>query len=284
MSFSLTELFTDLPRIRLVDVGASPIDGDPPYAPLFATGAADLVGFEPDPEQFAALERLGLEHARFEPAAIGDGQPAILRTCRSPGMTSLFEPDKRVLEHFHGFAGWGRVVRREPIETSRLDDIESVRGADYLKLDVQGGELAVLHGATLTLEQVSVVHTEVQFVPFYREQPLFADLDQELRRAGFLFHRFQPIHSRVFQPMLVNEDIYAGLSQELWADAIYVKAFTDFDRRSEEELLKIATLLHDLYQSYDLAALALRHLDARTNAGRESRYMQALESDMLASA
>ncbi len=277
MLFSLSSIFSDLPELKLLDIGASPIDGDPPYKNVFDSGRADLVGFEPDPVQFQALLDMELPRATFLPLALGQGGPAELKICHSPGMTSLLEPDAEILSNFHGFSEWGRVEQRKLLETHRLDDVEEARGSDYLKIDVQGGELAIFEAGKQVLQGLSVVHTEVQFVPFYKDQPLFAELDQVLRQAGFFFHRFLPIHGRVFKPMMINEDPFAGLSQELWSDAIYVRRFTDFAELPVSQLLKIAILLHDLYESVDLVSLALQHADARAGTKRQERYLRALQ-------
>jgi len=275
---SLREVFPDLPELKLVDVGASPIDGEPAYAALHASGYAELVGFEPDEAQFARLQKLRLPRATFLPCALGDGGEHELRVCRAPGMTSLLEPDAEVLEHFHGFGEWGRVERRVPVRTRRLDDVPEARGCDYLKLDVQGGELEVLRGAREVLAGCLVVHTEVQFVPFYRGQPLFAELDQALRAAGFWLHRFEPMQRRAFKPLLIDDDPYAGLEQVLWTDAVYLRRFTDLAGLDGPALWKLAWIVHDLYGSFDLAALALRHLDGRDAGSRQRRYVAALEA------
>ncbi len=277
MLFPLSSIFSDLPELKLLDIGASPIDGDPPYKNVFDSGRADLVGFEPDPVQFQALLDMELPRATFLPLALGQGGPAELKICHSPGMTSLLEPDAEILSNFHGFSEWGRVEQRKLLETHRLDDVEEARGSDYLKIDVQGGELAIFEAGKQVLQGLSVVHTEVQFVPFYKDQPLFAELDQVLRQAGFFFHRFLPTHGRVFKPMMINEDPFAGLSQELWSDAIYVRRFTDFAELPVSQLLKIAILLHDLYESVDLVSLALQHADARAGTKRQERYLRALQ-------
>lgn len=160
--------------------------------------------------------------------------------------------------------------------TRRLDDLVEVGAIDYLKLDVQGSELSVLRGAPCKLASTLVVETEAQFVPFYKHQPLFAEVDQELRGAGFLLHRFGPMVSRVFKPMLIRDNVYAGLSQTLWSDAVYVRRFTDFAKLSSDALLKIALLTHDLYRSIDLVALALGHVDERDGSDRLSRYQHRL--------
>jgi len=52
-----------------------------------------------------------------------------------------------------------------------------------LKIDVQGAELAVISGAQEMLRNVAVVEVEVEFVPLYVGQPLFADVDAAMRAA-----------------------------------------------------------------------------------------------------
>ena len=101
---------------------------------------------------------------------------------------------------------------------------------------------------------------------------------QALRAAGFWLHRFLPIHSRVFKPLMVNNDIYAGMSQVLWTDAVYVRRFTDFPTMDTAALQRIALMAHDLYGSFDLAALALLELDKRDGGTRQPHYLKALTS------
>ena len=275
---SISTLFPDFPDVKVVDVGASPIDGEPPYQPLHAADKMDLVAFEPDETQFAALQKLNLSRTTLVKAAIGDGREGVLNVCKSPGMTSLLEPDLSVLGHFHGFAEWGTVLERIPMKTRRLDEVAEARGCHFLKLDVQGGELPILNHGQNTLNTCMMVHTEVQFIPFYEDQPLFAELDQALRANGFWLHRFLPIHSRVFKPIMVNNDIYAGMSQDLWTDAVYVRRFTDFPTLAVEALQRIALIAHDVYRSFDLASLALLELDKRDGGGRQRHYIRALSS------
>ncbi len=276
--FSLREIFDDIPVVRVVDVGASPIDGTPIYEPLRQSGGADVVGFEPAKDQYERLIEMNIPRSTFLPDAIGDGSEGELKICRGPGMTSLLEPDQRVLSHFHWFDTYAEVVRREAMPTRRLDDVPEARGMDFLKVDVQGGEREVFQGGPERLAEAVMIHTEVQLVPFYVDQPLFAELDLLLREAGFWLHRFEPIQSRVFKPMVVNNDIYAGMSQQLWTDAVYVRPFVDFPTLDTSSLLKIAVLAHDLYGSYDLVVLAFQRLDEREGTQRHQRYLSCLLS------
>ena len=84
----------------------------------------------------------------------------------------------------------------------RLDDSPETEGADLIHLDVQGAELMVFQNALRRLADAVVIHTEVEFLPLYIDQPLFGDIDVFLRGQGYLFHRFSPIVSRTIQPML----------------------------------------------------------------------------------
>ncbi len=262
-----------IPPVKVLDIGASPIDGDPPYAPMRAHGRVDVVGFEPSPAQYAALQALDAPGCTWLPHAVGDGSEGTLRICRAPGMTSLLEPDLDVLSRFHLLAECAEVLDTLPMPTVRLDDLAEAAGADYLKVDVQGSEGAVLDGAARVLDELTVVHIEVNFVPFYEGQPLFAELDQRLRAAGFLLHKFAPLVSRVFKPLLLNGDPYAGLSQVLWTDAVYVKSFTDLQGYSDDQLLKTARIAHEVYGSFDLCGMLLHAHDRITGAGLYGEYL-----------
>lgn len=57
---------------------------------------------------------------------------------------------------------------------------------DFLKLDVQGGELVVLQGATQLLKTVTFIQFEVSAVEYnYGGAACWSDLDQFLQRRGF---------------------------------------------------------------------------------------------------
>lgn len=272
MAFPLQSV-TPIPPVKVIDVGASPIDGDPPYAAMRGHGDVAVVGFEPSPSQFAALQARPIPGCTFLPHAVGDGTDGTLRVCRAPGMTSLLEPHRAVLERFHLLAECAEVLETIPMPTVRLDDVPEAADSDYIKIDVQGSEGAVLAGAPRVLSELTVVHIEVNFVPFYEGQPLFAELDQQLRAAGFLFHKFTPLVSRVFKPLLLNNDVYAGLSQVLWSDAVYVKSFTNLEAYEDAQLLKTARVAHEVYGSFDLCGMLLAHHDRRCGGTLYSEYL-----------
>ena len=266
-------------RFKIVDVGASLKDGEPPpYATLLGQGDVDIVGFEPSREALDDLSARKGPHETYLPHAIGDGGRHTLNICLAPGMTSLLTPNPAVLNLFHGFPAWGQVLSTETVDTVRLDDVAETAGAAMLKIDIQGGELMALSNATARLRDLLVIHTEVEFLPMYVDQPLFSDLDLFLRRHEFVFHRFHPPVSRTIAPLLVNNDIYAGMSQLLWADAIFVRDFTRLDALTDQQLLVMAAILHDCYRSFDLAMRLLTEHDTRAGTQLAADYLSRLRT------
>jgi FkbM family methyltransferase len=127
----------------IVDIGANPIDGDPPHKSMLEAGLCRVIGFEPQHEALRALlERKGpLE--TYLPYAIGNGEQHTLHQCRASGMTSLYQPDSRYLGVFNEFEELGRVVSTQSISTQRLDEVVEITDFDMLKIDIQGLELDV---------------------------------------------------------------------------------------------------------------------------------------------
>jgi len=266
-------------RIKIVDIGANPIDGSPPYAGLLRAGHAEVIGFEPNPEALARLQASSGPHETYLAHAIGDGGRHILHICAAPGMTSLLLPNEKVLALFHGFSEWGRVLATETMDTLRLDDVPEAEGVELLKLDIQGAELMALRHAETRLASTLVIQAEVEFLPMYVGQPLFAEVEAYLRQRGFMFHRFYPQTSRVVRPLLVDNNIYAELSQLVWADGVFIRDLTRLEHLSDIALLRMAMILHDCYGSVDVVLHLLTEHDRRTGAILATAYLKGMRQE-----
>ena len=55
---ALPDSSTGEPPVAVVDIGANPIDGDPPYRLLLDTGLCTVTGFEPQRQALAELHKL----------------------------------------------------------------------------------------------------------------------------------------------------------------------------------------------------------------------------------
>ena len=268
------------PVVELLDIGAMP-EGTPRFQRLVDQGLVSVTSFEPQDEERARLGPPSRGN-RVLPYVLGDGKPGILHVTRYPGCTSLFEPDPAVIDMFDsmGAAGPGgnfAVMRREPVQTRRLDDIDECPKADFVKIDVQGAELLVLENAVAKIADAVVIDCEVEFVALYKNQALFGDIHSFMRRQGFAFHKFLDISGRTFLPM-TRRNRRAATSQGLWADAIFVKDFSRLERFGDGQLLKAALILHEAYASVDLVLRLLLEYDRRTGERRGQRYTAALQT------
>lgn len=275
--FAICSILPPLPRLKIVDIGAMSLgEGTEPYAALVKATPCDVIGFEPVTDELEKLKQTGKKDERFLPYFVGDGSTRTFYECNFPMTSSLFEPNTALLAKFQNLEELVRVVKTYPVETKRLDDMPEVRGTDLLKVDVQGAELMVFRGGVDMLKDVLVIETEVEFLPLYKEQPLFSDVDAFLRDRGFQFHRMSAQCGRTFKPLIANNDINAMMSQLLWADAIYVPDFMAFDHLAPAALLKLACILHEHCQSFDLAALALEAYDRQTGTQFNRIYIEQL--------
>ena len=253
----LSEILTPQRLTAIVDVGANPIDGDPPYKAMLAAGLCQVTGFEPQP---AALQRLELNKGpreRYLPYVLADGTERTLHVCALEGMTSLLVPDPEHLALFNLFPTWGTVKQRIPVATRKLDDVGEITALDFLKMDVQGAEREVLAHGRAKLKDTVVIQAEVSFVPLYKDQPSFGDMDLALRAMGFLPHCVTGTKIWPLSPMVVGDAPNRGIRQLLETDMVYVRDFTRPQNLTAEQWKHLALVAHHCYGSYDLALKAI---------------------------
>ncbi len=273
----------DLDRLtHVVDIGASPTDGPPPYAPLLEAGLCRVTGFDPDPVAIAKLNGTRGENETYLPHAIGDGHAHFLYVCDySCGWTSLYEPRAAALECFPYFRQPARVIRREPIQTRRLDDLD-LGSVDFIKMDMQASELTALNNGHATLRSVAAIQLEMQFINLYEGQPSFGEVDQELRWFGFIPHTFFTIKKFPIAPLRFGDDPTRPFNQLLEADLVYVRDFTSPDDIDTDQLKHLALISHACYGSADLAGRCIAVLEQRgvLPARSVERYIEILTGSM----
>lgn len=283
-NFSILEILgSRVPMVTVVDIGAM-VEGKlrNRYDGLVERGVAQVIGFEPQPAEFEKLKAHAAPRHTYLPCFVGSGKPATFYRCRYSACSSLYRPDPRVIDLFTSIGaslgGNFEVMGTAEVETVRLDDIKEVTACDFLKADVQGAELDALEGAVRTLGATAVVEMEVEFVPIYENQPLFAEIDLFMRQNGFLLHKLVDVGGRSIRPFAVEGNPYQSMSQLLWADAVYIKDFTRFDTLSPEMLLKTAVLLHEVYSSIDMVALALKAFDVKAGTRLCADYIEKVKT------
>ena len=275
-----------IPGIEILDIGAMLEDGADRYVGLVSEGLGQVTGFEPNRQEFDRLSQRP-EPYRYLPLFLGDGKKATFHVTNYPGCSSLLEPNSDVIDLFQTMDaipdnGNFYVTAREQVQTTRLDDVAPEVRGDLLKIDIQGAELMVLENGRRVLGQCLVLETEAEFVPLYRDQPLFGDLQSFLRTQGFMLHKLIDFGGRPFKGVSA-QDPFAPVSQVMWADAIFVRDFSNLAAYGDDDLIKASAILHVVYQSCDLVALLLREHDRRLGDGLWGKYAAWLEGAELPS-
>lgn len=250
--------------LQVADIGAADLGEAPLYKDLVDAGLAELNAFDADPRQHAALRQLYGERVRIFPQVVGDGGPATLYLAApQSGMTSLFRPSADHLAFFNGFERLGQVEREQAVNTTRLDDVEGLPDLDFVKMDIQGGELAALRHGTGKLARCAMVQLEVSFVPLYEGQPCFGEVDVWMRGQGFIPHCFTGLKKWSIAPVLRDGDFRSPFNQLLEADIVYVRDPVRAGGMDPDLMKAVALLAHHGFYSIDLAGRMIALLAAR---------------------
>lgn len=209
------------------------------------------------------------------PLAVWDSiGTATLYVTKNPECSSLYPPNELVINRLTEYADFQKLLSTIEVETTTLDEYFKQNPAtiDFLQLDVQGGELNVLDGATQLLNnQLLMLCVEVSFVELYKNQPLFADVDIYLRNQEFTLLDFGTKWHGRRQGIKLMSQQHPG--QFVWTDAYYardlIRPDQNFKFKTPERIFKLACIA-DLLMFYDYALELLAYLTLKY--GENSQY------------
>ncbi|QLA14579.1 FkbM family methyltransferase [Desulfolutivibrio sulfodismutans DSM 3696] len=168
----------------IVDGGANKGRTTARFLELFPR--ARVAAFEPLPELARKLEKRYLGDARVvvQACALGPQAATAELTVLSRRTLSSMLPPTGIHEKYADQDI--RQTARVTVPVVRLD-AALPQGADIIKLDLQGYELAALQGAVGILPRAALILAETAFYPLYDGQPLFPELREFLAAHGFAF-------------------------------------------------------------------------------------------------
>jgi FkbM family methyltransferase len=264
--------------LQVADIGAADIAEAPPYRVLLDAGLARLSAFDADVRQHDKLRATYGEDLALFTQIVGDGtQQTLHLAAPASGMTSLLKPDAGRLAFFNGFELFGEIHSTELVQTTRLDDVAGLPDLDFLKMDIQGGELQALEHGQARLAHCAMIHLEVSFVPLYEGQASFGQIDVWMRTHGFIPHRFTDVKRWSISPIICDGDIRAPFNQLLEADIVYARDLID-PGLDATLLKKTALLAHACYDSPDLAGHIIARLEVagQIAGGSFAKYLGVL--------
>lgn len=244
---------------HIVDVGANPVE-PVPYEGLLASGGCTLTGFEPQKEAFEKLQKIKGPNETYHQFAVGDGRVRQLYLMTHDTMTSFFEGDDEAIGYLRRFSGSLKTKSVEAMETVALD-MADIGDFDLLKIDIQGGETIVFSGAPEKLSRAVAVIPEVRWYRLYRDEPMFAGVDQDLRARGFALHKFMFNKARVLPTSQHGRLLHeANENQLIDGDAVYIRDIVPSNTYSVEQMKHLAILSDGVWFSHDLTVRCLDHL------------------------
>jgi FkbM family methyltransferase len=174
----------------------------------------DIVSFEPVASTFASLAERSASDARWHchHVALGElASHATIHTSPDPAANSLLYPTTAQVSTCNP-PEWPEGAESVTIET--LDklwaDLVPDQARVYLKLDVEGSELAVLRGASRVLPQIAFVEAELSAAPMFEKGPLLHEVVAYLVRHGFAVVALEP-----------NGGVDAASAQMLMMDGVF---------------------------------------------------------------
>ena len=172
--------------LSLIDIGAV---GNPPSHWLPLKDEIHLIGFEPNKDECKKLNESGCGYRKSEflPYAIGqcdEKRPFYITEYHE--CCSLLKPNFEWLQRFD-YGSFFDLKQTIEVETLSLDSIEKFSDlrVDALKIDAQGNELPILHGAESILKDVFLIEVESGLHKNYENETTFEELSPYLKEKGF---------------------------------------------------------------------------------------------------
>jgi len=214
-----------------------------------------VVAYEPEAKAAAVLKQSitseGAEAKVYKDAVWSSNGVYPFYETKSGACSSLLVPNATFIDNFP-FAEKFDIAKEWAFEVKTIDATlaEDYIKIDFLKIDVQGGTLDVLTGASETLESVFGLNLEAEFVSIYQGESLFGDIDKYVRSKGFVLIDLRPTYWRRKYSKNVSgsrgELIYADLFYLIDPDVLY-RRLKKLDQVSRRSLLTRLIRCCDIY-------------------------------------
>ncbi len=265
----------------LLEVGAAQIhqDKEPFYQLLDYFPSSKIIGFELDKKVCDDLNVNAPEGIKYYPHALGEfNEKRKLYITNHPMCSSLYEPNEKLISLYNNLEV-AYLKSKSTLETISLDHflkINNIKSLDFIKIDVQGAELDVFKGGKKILKDILKIICEVEFIPIYKNQPLFGDVCNFLNDYGIMFNKFLGLAGRCLKPITLNNNPNIA-SQHFWTDAVFIRDIQTIPKLEDDKLLKLS-LLSSIYDSPDLVHYCLTSFDKRNSSSLASQWINQLNN------
>lgn len=242
-------------------------------------------GFEPDSRGSSDVVKKGRETWINCGVAEAEGKFKF-NLIRAQCNSSLLKPNLKVIERLAYDVRDFDVVEEAEITCDTLDNIcQKFRiKPDFIKLDTQGTEFGILQGGIKTIPTVFGFEIEVEFLPLYEKQKLFADVDSFMRSHGFIL---MDLGNQLYMKGRRSQHLKLRKGFLVAADALYFQSVESFvarvDNLNAEEILSVLPICKAygyLNYAYELfSELKVQKPELYSELSKSSDVLSLIESE-----
>jgi len=259
--------------LYIVDVGAR--DGMHSRWNKFTSSYKGIL-FEPDPKEYKLLKSKCGKNLIVLNSALSDSAGELdFHLCQKPGVSSVYWPNIDFLSKFPEVERFD-VVKNIKVQADTLNNQlkkNNISDIDFMKIDTQGHELSILHGSVDYLDNLVGLEIEVEFVPLYKKQPLFNEVDSFIRKHGFELFDLK----RYYWKRKESKNTRNQKGQLVFGDALYFKTPEQvllMNRVTQEKIVR-SICVYLVYGYLDLAQTLF------LNANRNGLLVKEVQDEVV---
>ena len=126
------------------------------------------------------------------------------------------------------------------------------------------------------MQNVLAIVSEAEFIEHYIDQPLFGDVCAFLSTQGLQFQKFLGFGGRTLKPIVIDDKPNA-MSQQMWADALFIRNLFAAAKLEHQQYLKVAVLAM-LYGCVDVALFCCREVDLASGSRIGQEFLRRLKT------
>lgn len=249
--------------VNYLDVGARG-DVSEPWS-LFTPGTIKVIGFEPDPKECERLSKKYPERKYYPNALWGEKTTRPFYLCDWVSTSSMYPPAEQSNKQYRPNHWTGRTPSKTMmVDCVPLDSVISSEDApDFIKIDTQGAELEILHGAEQLLQKgAPLVLTETWCTEVYKGSPLTHDIMSYMDSLGYQVFDINVAAAWQHKTKALQDT--RCKAKTIGFDLLFVKKMEFFKSESVNQLLKFSALC-ELYGFRDYAVAVLEQAGHKTS-------------------
>ncbi len=236
--------------VGIIDVGAAG-EIEPRWKQF--TKKLNYHGFEPDKRSREIIKNneKNFNTYKIYSQALGNFEGnKILNLCRTPEVSSVFRPNRKILNNFPKSERFD-ILNKINLPVVTLDSL-NFKNIDFIKLDIQGAELEALEGSKKLLDDILGIEIEVEFHELYTNQPLFGDICNYLSKFDIEFIDFLNVARW-------ERDAHSSYGQAVFGDGLFLKTpeCLNYNKINIDKLSAYLAILL-IYRRFDIIERTLK--------------------------